>query len=156
MGYRCDVRIGTTKKGWEFIKEMTPKYYEGYIKDSEVIEEDEKENTVTLKDKGCWNIPTIYDKEMTLKPDIFRVTKDGKYVEFGWDDIKWMGYNFFEERAYHDAMEKSGELCKEVCVGEDGATTEEYWNDTEENWEKCGDFPILEVVSKINDDEWLS
>lgn len=154
MGYRCDVRIGTTKKGWEFIKEMTPKYYEGYIKDSEVIEEDRR--TITLKDKGNWDVPTIYDKKMTLKPDIFRETKDGKYVEFGWNDIKWMGYNFFSERAYHEAMEKSGELCKEVCVGEDGATSEEYWNDTEENWRKCGDFPILEVVSEINDDEWLS
>lgn len=154
MGYRCDVRIGTTKKGWEFIKEMAPKYYEGYIKDSEVIEEDRR--TITLKDKGNWGVPTIYDKKMTLKPDIFRETKDGKYVEFGWDDIKWMGYNFFSERAYHEAMEKSGELCKEVCVGEDGATSEECWNDTEENCKKCGDFPILEVVSEINDDEWLS
>lgn len=154
MGYRCDVRIGTTKKGWEFIKEMAPKYYEGYIKDSEVIEEDKR--TITLKDKGNWGVPTIYDKKMTLKPDIFRETKNGKYVEFGWNDIKWMGYNFFSERAYHEAMEKSGELCKEVCVGEDGATSEEYWNDTEENCKKCGDFPILEVVSEINDDEWLS
>ncbi len=154
MGYRCDVRIGTTKKGWEFIKEMAPKYYTNYIKDSEVVEEDE--HTIVLKDKGGWNIPTIYNKKMTLKPDIFRETKDGKYVEFGWDDIKWMGYNFFDERAYHEAMDKSGELCKEVCIGEDGATTEEYWNDTSENWEKCGDFPILEVVSEINDDEWLS
>lgn len=154
MGYRCDVRIGTTKKGWEFIKEMAPKYYTNYIKDSEVVEEDK--HTITLKDKSGWNIPTIYNKKMTLKPDIFRETKDGKYVEFGWDDIKWMGYNFFDERAYHEAMDKSGELCKEVCVGEDGATTEEYWNDTSENWEKCGDFPILEVVSEINDDEWLT
>lgn len=154
MGYRCDVRIGTTKKGWEFIKEMAPKYYTNYIKDSEVVEEDE--NTITLKDKSGWNIPTIYNKKMTLKPDIFRETKDGKYVEFGWDDIKWMGYNFFDERAYHEAMDKSGELCKEVCIGEDGATTEEYWNDTNENWEKCGDFPTLEVISEINDDEWLS
>lgn len=154
MGYRCDVRIGTTKKGWEFIKEMAPKYYTNYIKDSEVVEEDE--NTITLKDKSGWNIPTIYNKKMTLKPDIFRETKDGKYVEFGWDDIKWMGYNFFDERAYHEAMDKSGELCKEVCIGEDGATTEEYWNDTSENWEKCGDFPTLEVISEINDDEWLS
>lgn len=154
MGYRCDVRIGTTKKGWEFIKEMAPKYYKNYLKDSEIVEEDE--NTITLKDKSGWNIPTIYNKKMTLKPDIFRETKDGKYVEFGWDDIKWMGYNFFDERAYHEAMDKSGELCKEVCVGEDGATTEEYWNDTSENWEKCGDFPILEVISEINDDEWLS
>lgn len=154
MGYRCDVRIGTTKKGWEFIKEMAPKYYTNYIKDSEVVEEGK--HTITLKDKSGWNIPTIYNKKMTLKPDIFRETKDGKYVEFGWDDIKWMGYNFFDERAYHEAMDKSGELCKEVCVGEDGATTEEYWNDTSENWEKCGDFPILEVVSEINDDEWLT
>lgn len=154
MGYRCDVRIGTTKKGWEFIKEMAPKYYTNYIKDSEVVEEDK--HTITLKDKSGWNIPTIYNKKMTLKPDIFRETKDGKYVEFGWDDIKWMGYNFFDERAYHEAMDKSGELCKEVCVGEDGATTEEYWNDTSENWEKYGDFPILEVVSEINDDEWLT
>lgn len=154
MGYRCDVRIGTTKKGWEFIKEMAPKYYTNYIKDSEVVEEDE--NTITLKDKSGWNIPTIYNKKLTLKPDIFRETKDGKYVEFGWDDIKWMGYNFFDQRAYHEAMDKSGELCKEVCIGEDGATTEEYWNDTSENWEKCSDFPTLEVISEINDDEWLS
>lgn len=154
MGYRCDVRIGTTKKGWEFIKEMAPKYYTNYIKDSEIVEEDGE--NVVLKDKGGWNVPTIYSKKFSLKPDIFRETKDGKYVEFGWDDVKWMGYNFFDQRAYHEAMDKSGELCKEVCIGEDGATTEEYWNDTSENWEKCSDFPTLEVISEINDDEWLS
>ena len=154
MGYRCDVRIGTTKKGWEFIKEMAPKYYTNYLKDSEVVEEDK--DTIVIKDKGCFNVPTLYSKKLELEPDIFREAKGGKYVEFGWDDIKWMGYNFFSKKAYREAMEKSGELCKEVCVGEDGEMVEEYWNDTPENWVKYSDFPILEAVSEINDDEWLT
>jgi len=154
MGYRCDVRIGTTKKGWEFIKEMAPKYYTNYLKDSEVVEEDK--DTIVIKDKGCFNVPTLYSKKLELEPDIFREAKGGKYVEFGWDDIKWMGYNFFSKKAYREAMEKSGELCKEVCVGEDGEMVEEYWNDTPENWVKYSDFPILEAVSEINDDEWAS
>ena len=144
MGYRCDVRIGTTKKGWEFIEKMAPKYYDNYIKSS-VIEREEGD-CVVIKEHG---IGTLYNKKLDWKPEILRTTKDGKYVEFGWDDIKWMGYDFFAIKAYREAMEKSGEHCKEVCVGEDGATMEEEYN-----WKEDYDFPVLETYSCINDDEW--
>lgn len=147
MGYYSDVRICTTPKGLEKIKELAPKYYDELLrKDGKVVEEND--DTITISENG---ISTVYTKDLwrlnSLKT--YAVSRDDNYVMVGWDGIKWMGYNYKDIKAFEKAFENCGEPVRYVAIGEDNATDEGQWGD------ESYDMPYLEVSCCFDyDGEW--
>mgnify|MGYP007133735757 CR=1 FL=1 len=127
MGYRCDVRIATTGVGLEKIKEMAKKNYAETLSKLNVVEEDERTVT-TMGDAG---FKVCYEKELWLIDHlhVYAWDKTGKYVLFGWDDIKWMGYTFKDIMAIEKAMAECGEPVRFVAIGEDGQEQVNDWGD---------------------------
>lgn len=152
MGYYSDVRIGTTKKGFEIIKQTIEHHYADMLKEeiNGLEVESEDKNNITVKSKR--GIFECYTKKFCLKLDkLAERTVNGKdYVMFGWDYIKWIGYNFVDQRALRRAMVKSGEPFHIVAVGEDGASDEDYINDADEDY----DMPGLYFQTTVDDGEW--
>lgn len=152
MGYYSDVRIATTKKGWEILNEIVEHHYDDILREElkglEVDSEDDK--TITVRNKGGWL--ECHTKKFCLKLEKLaeRTVNEKDYVLFGWDYIKWIGYNFPDQRALRRAMEKSGEPFHIVAVGEDGQGDEDYINDADEDY----DMPGLYYPSTVDDGEW--
>lgn len=148
MGYRCDVRIATTAKGFEKIKELAPQYYAEMLRKKKVVSEDE--NTITVDDGG---MKICYEKNFWLLENlqVHATARDDKFVLFGWDDIKWMGYSFDDLKAMRKAFEDCGEPVRLVAIGEDGADEDDVWN-TDDVYE---DLPMLETMRDWDyDSEW--
>lgn len=148
MGYRCDVRVATTATGFEKIKKLAPEYYAGALRKHKVVKEDE--NSITVKDGG---VNVLYDKNMWLvdSAKVYATTRDDKFVLFGWDDIKWMGYRLETMQAMRKAFDDCGEPVHLVAIGEDGATEDEAWN-SDDVYE---DLPLLETMRGWDfDNEW--
>ena len=124
MGYRSDVRIMTSRKGFEELKKYTDKY---------------------LKDNG-WEGDNLLDH---LKVDI----RTSLAVYFGWDDIKWyegidsyanvnavwQGLNYLAENDYSYRFAR---------LGEDYDDYEERYHDAAEDEDL--EFPSL--MRKFDDE----
>lgn len=157
MGYASQVRFTTTKSGFEKIKKLaTQKYNEllsEAMKEGEVDTTNLKDNEVCIRvkfDDGGGSYGVIYYKELPTDYEVVRETSDGKYVMFGMDWVKWMGYNHLERKATEWACDKCGEFVRCLLVGEDGATEETEWNDEKDD----GDMPYLTAYTRIDDDAW--
>lgn len=148
MGYRCDVRIATTAKGFEKIKELAPQYYAEMLRKKKVVGEDE--NTITVDDGG---MKICYEKNFWLLENlqVYATTRDDKFVLFGWNDIKWMGYNYDDIKAMRKAFDTCGEPVHLVMIGEDGDTGDAAWN-SDNIYE---DLPLLDTMRSWDfDNEW--
>lgn len=130
MGYYSDVRIVTTKKGWEYVREHAPKLYEDKLRSMTIHREDDEHIVVK---KGGINVQ--YGKnsvaDLIEKPSVYYEycePQDG-YVLVGWDCVKWLGYSFDDKNSILQALEDSGEPGRMVQIGEDNMTEEYEWGD---------------------------
>lgn len=85
MGYRSDVRIRTTKKGFEVMKQAVEKYLDEHLTEQENL----------LAKNGGWNYNLL--KELDYEKQV------GDEITIGWNCAKWY------ENAYKsvDAVMKS-------------------------------------------------
>lgn len=151
MGYYSDVRIATTKEGFEKIKQLVPKIYEENLK--ALVEEAKKDKKEIKQDKNTVTIDhAIYSKHTDLMEDptlVLATSKDGKYVIFGWDGLKWQGYMHMERKSYEKAFEMCGEPVRSVSIGEDEVSECLQWGEDDY------DMPYLEVVTQFDyEDKW--
>lgn len=105
MGYRSDVRINTTKKGYERLMSLIPEEYREYLEFNLILEEEHEFSTVF-----GWN---SYKWYKGISPDIDAVEdalnvldKEGYPVEFiriGEDneDVEKRKYNNTDDLLYH-------------------------------------------------------
>lgn len=140
MGYYSQVGVTTTKKGWEKIQELAPKFY------AEAIEEYKKKGATDSKfGDGYIELGNrLYYKEFDLKPQ--KVTEKDGNVLLTWDYIKWIGYDFEDKKAYQKAFEECGEFVRECAVGEDGMEEMHEYNDDKEP----ENFPYVGTYSGID------
>lgn len=157
MGYTSQVRYATTKKGFEKIKELAPKRYKELldekIKNGGIVESAHcGENEIAIKDEYMPGhfVTTLYYKEFDTDFPLYTLSRDGKYVLFGMDWVKWFGYDHIEKQALEWACDKCGEIVHCVMVGEDGEHDEEWWNNDEEDY----NMPYIGVTTCIDDGEW--
>ena len=146
MGYRCDVRVATTVEAYEKIKELAPKYYADILRKRKVVEETPA--LITVEQDG---MKVCYDKEFWLlkHANVYATTRDDKYIIFGWDDIKWMGYSYDDIRAIEKAFEDCGAGVHLVAIAEDGADENTWYG--EEDY----DMPFVETLRDWDfDSEW--
>lgn len=152
MGYYSDVRVATTVAGFEKIKKLVPELYNKQLQDiieqaktdKKEIKQDKKDGTITIDH-------TIYDRKPYLKLDdaVIARDKNNKYVLFGFDGIKWMGYSHIERKAFEQAYDLCGEPVKQVCIGEDGESEDETWGDDDY------DMPYLYTATAFDyDGSW--
>ncbi len=111
MGYRSDVRIITSKKGYDFLKKEVNKFHK------------------KLNNKNLCS--------MLEDTDIFYENKQNVYI--GWNDVKW--YSTFDEIiAVEDALEKLREndyTFSFARLGESYDDYEEYYHDSEKEVKKA-------------------
>lgn len=157
MGYTSQVRYTTTKKGYEKILKLAPKYYKKMLdekikKYGTVEHRLSDENCVAVKDEYLPGhfVTTLYNKEFETNFPVYTLSRDGKYVLFGMDWVKWLGYDHLEKQALEKACEDCGEIVHCVMVGEDGANDEEWWNNDEED----DNMPYVGVMTCIDEGEW--
>lgn len=151
MGYYSQVRYMTTKEGYEKIKELAPKRYKELLdekaKEGDSIEQRDN-GEVVIKEHG---INCVYLKEISSDYEIVKETADGNFVMFGYDWVKWMGYDHLEHQATDWAAEQCGEPVRLLMVGENGAEEENRWGDMER---VEYDLLYVGVETHIDDDDW--
>lgn len=128
MGYRSDVRIMTTKKGFDELKKYTEKY---------------------LKDKNYTYGNLLDDLEINEE------TKYAKY--FGWDSIKWYdGCEGFEDvDAIMDGLnhlQKNNYSYRYARIGEDYSDYDEFNYESEIEDEQDLEYPSM---NREFDDDWV-
>lgn len=154
MGYYSQVRYTTTKEGFEKIKKLAKQHYEEEIKKkTEGKQTEERDGAVVVKEEYLPGkfVSTLYNKEMPLDFEVQRLSSDGKYMMFGYDWVKWMGYDHLERKSIDWACEHCGELVRCIMVGEDGEHDEEAWNNEDDNYE----MPYVGFTCSVDDDAWV-
>ena len=154
MGYYSQVRYTTTKEGFEKIKKLAKQHYEEEIKKkTEGKQAEEKDGSVVVKEEYLPGkfVSTLYNKEMPLDFEVQKLSSDGKYMMFGYDWVKWMGYDHLERKSIDWACEHCGELVRCIMVGEDGEHDEEAWNNEDDNYE----MPYVGFTCSVDDDAWV-
>ena len=150
MGYTSEVRFMTTEKGFEKIKELATKKYNellgNELKEGEKDEKWSRDGDVCIKKNG---LGTIYREKLPLDYEVLNKEVEG-FVMFGWNCVKWLGYDHLERKAYNYACENCGEYVRCVMVGEDGAIEEEEWNSEKDD----GSMPYVCAYTRIDDDAW--
>ena len=150
MGYYSQVRYTTTKEGFEKIKKLAKQHYEEEIKKkTEGKQTEERDGAVVVKEEYLPGkfVSTLYNKEMPLDFEVQRLSSDGKYMMFGYDWVKWMGYDHLERKSIDWACEHCGELVRCIMVGEDGEHDEEAWNNEDDNYE----MPYVGFTCSVDD-----
>ncbi len=126
MGYRSDIRIITSKKGYEILKEFVEKYL--------------KENKLDVKD---------YNLLESLE-----VKKEGKeQIYFGWNWRKWYEGDYPEVDAIMDGINYLGEneySYRYMRIGESYEDIEEQSYDGEKDNEICMEYPNM--IREFDDD----
>ena len=154
MGYYSQVRYTTTKEGFEKIKKLAKQHYADLIeqkaKDKQV---EERDGELIVKEEYLPGkfVSTLYSKEIPLDFEVQRLSSDGKYMMFGYDWVKWMGYDHLERKSIDWACEHCGELVRCIMVGEDGEHDEEAWNNEDDNYE----MPYVGFTCSVDDDAWV-
>lgn len=142
MGYYSNVRFTTTKEGGKKIKELVHKIYEEKlqekIKNAVRYKWEDDGKRVTVEETSGMHSILLANP---IEPHVEASSSDGKYTMYGFDDVKWFGYNHMERQAYEQAFEECGEPVKYIAIGEDGATDEETWGDEDY------DMPYVEAIS---------
>ena len=154
MGYYSQVRYTTTKEGFEKIKKLAKQHYEEEIKKKvEGKQAEERDGAVVVKEEYLPGkfVSTLYNKEIPLDFEVQRLSSDGKYMMFGYDWVKWMGYDHLERKSIDWACEHCGELVRCIMVGEDGEHDEEAWNNEDDNYE----MPYVGFTCSVDDDAWV-
>lgn len=154
MGYYSQVRYTTTKDGFEKIKKLAKQHYEEEIKKKvEGKQTEERGGELIVKEEYMPGkfVSTIYNKEMPLDFEVQRLSSDGKYMMFGYDWVKWMGYDHLERKSIDWACEHCGELVRCIMVGEDGEHDEEMWNNEDDDYE----MPYVGFTCSVDDDAWV-
>ena len=150
MGYTSQVRFMTTTKGFKKITELVKEYYNNALQ--EEIKSGEIDDTWTSDEDICIKkdgFGVIYRRELSFDYEIFNEDVEG-YVMFGWDWVKWLGYNHLERQAYEKAFENCGEFVRCLMVGEDGAHEEHEWNSEKDD----GNMPYVSVYTCIDEGSW--
>ena len=125
MGYRSDVRIIISKKGYNELKKHIQKYY------------DEK------------NISKEYQFDLLNHTDIREANKYQVYL--GWDNIKWYGYPDVDAIEEGSSRLKDNDYSYRFArLGEYTDDYEECYYDSTKEKEQNLDFPWLERY--FNDD----
>lgn len=127
MGYRSDVKIITTSKGWKRLDKV--------VRKASSVSTNPNDDEYWLTD----------DNHKTL---LF----NGRYVLGEWDDIKWYTWDnevaaFMKEL---DVLEKADIPFDFVRVGEEERDIEHRQYCSDKHWEKYSDMPSLEVRTEIN------
>ena len=154
MGYYSQVRYTTTKEGFEKIKKLAKQHYEEEIrKKAEGKQAEERDGSLIVKEEYLPGkfVSTLYNKEMPLDFEVQKLSSDGKYMMFGYDWVKWMGYDHLERKSIDWACEHCGELVRCIMVGEDGEHDEEAWNNEDDNYE----MPYVGFTCSVDDDAWI-
>ena len=126
MGYRSDVRIVTSKKGYKELMKNIADYY--------------KKN----------NVPKEYQYDLINHVNINCENKYQKY--FGWDNIKWYSYpdvNAIEEGLHR--LEEKDLSFRFARLGEDYGDYEEYYHDSSNEKEPVLEWPYVQRY--FDDDE---
>jgi len=127
MGYRSDVRITVSKKGYEELK----KFVEDYLKDK--VKEDEMNE---------WNLLNSIDIKMEGEEQVY----------LGWNYLKWYegykevdaimeGLNYLEENEYS---------YRYMIIGEDYTDVEEMSNDGKKDKDNYLEYPC--IIREFDDD----
>jgi hypothetical protein len=154
MGYYSQVRYPTTQEGFEKIKKLAKQHYEEEIKKKiEGKQTEERNGDLVVKEEYLPGkfVSTLYNKEMPLDFEVQRLSSDGKYMMFGYDWVKWMGYDHLERKSIDWACEHCGELVRCIMVGEDGEHDEEAWNNEDDDYE----MPYVGFTCSVDDDAWV-
>lgn len=152
MGYYSDVTLVTTKKGWEYCKAHARDIYAKKLRETEEVVDEDDNFVTTVNDMGIKCLHSKKAVDNLLDHPQRYMESDGyerQWVLVEWYSIKWLGYNFKDQQAIMDALSDSGEPVKEICIGEDGATDENTYND----FYGRDDYPEVEVVSQVEFDE---
>ena len=154
MGYYSQVRYTTTKEGFEKIKKLAKQHYEEEIKKkAEGKQTEEKDGSLIVKEEYLPGkfVSTLYSKEIPLDFEVQKPSSDGKYIMFGYDWVKWMGYDHLERKSIDWACEHCGELVRCIMVGEDGERDEETWNNDDDDYS----MPYVGFTCSVDDDAWV-
>ena len=125
MGYRSDVRIVTSRKGYEELKKHIQDYY--------------KEN----------DIPKDYQFDLLNNTNVMERNKYQVYL--GWNNIKWYGYP--DVSAIEDGLSKLKDndmSYRFARIGENYDDYEEYSHESLNEKEQDLDYPYMERY--FNDD----
>lgn len=118
MGYRSDVRIVTSKRGFKELLKYIDAYYEKN------------------------NVPKEYQFDLINNLDVNYENRFQKY--FGWDNIKW--YSYPDVEAIEEGLRKLEDndfSFRFARIGEGYDDYEEYYNDAENEKEKDLEWPFL-------------
>lgn len=140
MGYRSDIRIMTTKKGYDelkkYVEEHVNKYKKNNIKEGTIVDY------------------SNYDYNLLNQTDISNLSNDESQIYFGWNYLKW--YDGYEEvDAIMDGLnhlEENNFSYRYARIGEAYDDYEEKYYDSELEEEQS-----LEHLSMIRefDDDWI-
>lgn len=140
MGYRSDVRIMTTKKGYDELK----KYVEEHI--SKYKGKNLKEGTVAEY--------MDYDYNLLNHTDISCLSSDESEMYFGWNYLKW--YDGYEDvDAIMDGLnhlEQNNFSYRYARMGESYDDYEEQYYESEIDEEKDLEYPNM---IREFDDDWI-
>jgi len=135
MGYRSDVRIVTSKRGYKELLKSISDYY--------------KKN----------NVPKEYQFDLINNLDVNGENKFQKY--FGWNSIKW--YSYPDVEAIEEGLRKLEEKdlsYRFARLGENYEDYEEYYHDSSNEKEQDLEWPSLEryfndsyVIEHINEQD---
>ena len=127
MGYRSDIRIVTSKEGYEKLKEFVKKYLEEHNKDYNLLEE------CDIKQEG--------------KSQIY----------FGWNSLKWYENSYDEVDAIMEGLNYLGEneySYRYSRIGESYDDYEEQYYDGNKEKENYLEYPNL--IREFDDEYILS
>ncbi len=116
MGYRSDIRIITSKEGFEKLTEFVTEYLKEHNEDYNLLEE-------------C---------------DIKKEGKEQCY--FGWDSIKWYENDYTDVDAIMEGLNNLGEKeysYRYMRIGESYDDIEEQFYDGEKDEKLCLEFPSM-------------
>ena len=132
MGYRSDVRIVMSKKGYNEFKKYVKEHIDNYKKNNL------EESTIAYESE--------YDYNLLNKADIFKQSTDKKQIYIGWDNLKW--YDGYEDvDAIMDSLNKLEDNDYGFCfsrIGESYDDIEEIYCDmTKKDNIKYQDYPNI-------------
>lgn len=132
MGYRSQVRVMTSKKGFEELKKFNDKYLQNH------------EGVNGFKEYSLMD-------ELTLKEE------DNDSVYFGWDWVKWYEGSYKAVDAVMEGLnhlEEKDLTYRFARLGEDYDDYVEQYYDSEKEEEPILDFPY--VIRYFDDDELIN
>lgn len=127
MGYRSDIRIVTSKDGFEKLKEFVTNYLKEHNEDYNLLE----------------------------KCDIKQEGKNQYY--FGWNYVKWYEYDYTEVDAIMEGLNHLGEneySYRYMRIGEDREDYDEQFYDADRESEPDLEYPNL--IREFDDEYVLS